>query len=153
MMSTDIASRNYLKELIPLVDKYVAVETKTDETSFGILKGIHPETMMIVLKDAKRKSDGRQFPRVIIHGNTIAIIYLEEEPFDLEGLKAELEKAFPQPGSIKYYPEAETITILDRVKVTEQGVEGTGLIADRVRQIWQRYVEELKKKKEREKKV
>ena len=64
---------------------------------------------------------------------------MEEAPFDLVGLTSELEKVFRQPGHVKFYEESGLIVVLDRVRVTEKGVEGTGPVADRVRAIYERF--------------
>ena len=47
---------------------------------------------------------------------------------------------------VRYIPEARVITVMERIRVTEKGVEGAGPIAERVRTIYERFVEEWKEK-------
>ena len=42
-------------------------------------------------------------------------------------------------NDVKDYDEAGLIVVLERVKVSETGVEGSGPVADRVRAIFDRY--------------
>ncbi|MFX1474664.1 MAG: Lsm family RNA-binding protein, partial [Promethearchaeota archaeon] len=52
---------------------------------------------------------------------------------------------FP-PGEVKFIEEAQVILVLNKVRVTEQGVEGTGPLADRIRRVYTRFVEEQEAK-------
>ncbi|MBS7622009.1 Lsm family RNA-binding protein, partial [Candidatus Bathyarchaeota archaeon] len=63
---------------------------------------------------------------------------------DMEEFARRLEEVFPK--MVRYIPEARVITVLERIRVTERGVEGTGPIADRVRSIFDKFVEEWKEK-------
>ena len=133
------AKRSYQKEIVAFTNKRVAVILKNDSKYVGELKGINPETLTCVLIKAKRGKESTELHRICLNGEQILEIYLEEAPFDLTGLKDELEQIFRRPGDVKVYDEAGLIVVLERVRVSESGVEGTGPVADRVRAIFDRY--------------
>ncbi|MFX1286152.1 MAG: Lsm family RNA-binding protein [Promethearchaeota archaeon] len=133
------AKRAYQKEIISFVNKRVAVILKNQKKYVGELKGVNPETLTCVLIKAKREDETTELHRICLNGDQISEIYLEEAPFDLLGLKDELEQIFRRPGDVKVYDEAGLIVVLERVRVSESGVEGTGPVADRVRAIFDRY--------------
>ena len=133
------AKRTFQKEISTFQNKRVAVILKNGRKYVGELKGLSPETLTCVLIKAKRDDESIELHRICLNGDQIAEIYLEEAPFDLMGLKEELEQIFRRPGDVKVYYEAGLIVVLERVKVSETGVEGTGPVADRVRAIFNRY--------------
>jgi small nuclear ribonucleoprotein (snRNP)-like protein len=133
------AKRTFQKEISTFQNKRVAVILKNGRKYVGELKGLSPETLTCVLIKAKRDDESTELHRICLNGDQIAEIYLEEAPFDLMGLKEELEQIFRRPGDVKVYDEAGLIVVLERVKVSETGVEGTGPVADRVRAIFNRY--------------
>ncbi len=133
------AKRTYQKEIVAFTNKRVGVVLKDGKKYVGELKGVNPETLTCVLIKAKREGEGTELHRICLNGDQVAEIYLEEAPFDLSGLKEELEQIFRRPGDVKVYDEAGLIVVLERVKVSESGVEGTGPVADRVRAIFERY--------------
>ncbi len=133
------AKRSYQKEIIAFTNKRVAVVLKDGRKYAGELKGVNPETLTCVLIKAKRNDETTEIHRICLNGDQVSEIYLEEAPFDLMGLKDELEQIFRRPGDVKVYDEAGLIVVLERVKVSETGVDGTGPVADRVRAIFDRY--------------
>lgn len=136
--------RRFFKELAKSLDSAVRVSTINGKTYIGILQGYDPNTLSICLTDGKIE-DGPSFGKIFIFGHQISEIILTEKPFDLAKLAARLEKLFP-PGEVKYLEDARAIMVLNKVKVTEKGVEGSGLIADRVRQIYEQFVQEIASK-------
>jgi len=141
----DLSVRGKLaSELASLIDKQVTVKTTLGDIFTGKVVAIEFPEFHVCLADVI-DGNGEKHPRVIIRGEVIAEIFRKEKPFDLKGLAERLEKLFP--NMVKYYEEARVITIMDRVRVTEQGVvEGTGLVADKVKKVYDAYVEELKEK-------
>lgn len=74
-------------------------------------------------------------------GPTIAKVSASERPFNLEGLADRIERVFP--NMVRTYHDASTIVVMDKIRVNESGVvEGSGPAADRVRDIFQRFVTE-----------
>jgi small nuclear ribonucleoprotein (snRNP)-like protein len=139
MSMVGAAKRTYQKEIVAFTNKRVGVVLKDGKKYVGELKGVNPETLTCVLIKAKREGETTELHRICLNGDQVAEIYLEEAPFDLSGLKDELEQIFRRPGDVKVYDEAGLIVVLERVKVSESGVEGTGPVADRVRAIFERY--------------
>jgi len=90
---------------------------------------------------------GENIHKAVINGAFIKELRLLEKPFPLKELAERLERVFP--GGVKLREDISAILILDKVKVTEEGVvEGTGLVADRARAIFDEFVRELRKSQE-----
>lgn len=140
-MYVDTASRRFNSEFSALLDKHVAIRMTNGQSVEGTLLGYESSRYSIILGNAKVPS-GEAYPRLVIYGHVIAEIRLTEPPLDVEELAKRLEEAFPK--MVKYYPEARLITVMDRVRVTERGVEGTGPIAERVKAFFERFLEEWK---------
>jgi len=130
-------------ELSSLVEKRVIVHTVTNKTYTGMLLGYNVSNLSVVLGDVEDE-EGKKFPRVIIYGHTISDIVLIEQPLDLAELARRLEEVFPK--MVKYIPDARLITVMDRVRVTEKGVEGSGPVAQRVKDVYEKFMEEWREK-------
>ena len=152
-MSISNPRRDYTRELSSFLGKRVVVDTipqsnKKQTTYSGKLTAISPEGGggFVVLKDVFVKEGDQQvnkFHKIFINGNLVGTIVVEDVPFDLPKLAIELEKTFRRPGDVKLYEDSGLIVVLERVKVTEKGVEGTGPVADRVDAIYNRFVKEF----------
>ncbi|MCD6154611.1 MAG: Lsm family RNA-binding protein [Candidatus Verstraetearchaeota archaeon] len=135
-------SSRFMRELAALLDKAIIVKTIQGRKFTGRLIGYDPNNLNLCLADAKDES-GSGFARIFIKGNVISEIIRTEEPFDLKGLAERLEKAFP--NMVKLHEEAGVIVVMDRIRVTEEGViEGTGPTADRVKRIYEQFIKEKK---------
>jgi hypothetical protein len=76
-------------------------------------------------------------------GSIVAKILSVEKAFDLSGLAERLERVFPR--MVKLYEKEGFIWVMDRVKVTEQGVvEGSGPAAERVQKVHSQFISEAK---------
>ncbi len=144
MSYIDVGSRKFTAELSSMVNKKIIVHTSSNKSYTGTLLGYSTSNYSVVLSDAE-DNEGHRYPRVVIYGHAITELFLVEEPLDMAELARRLEELFPR--MIRYYPEAKLITIMDRVKVTENGVEGTGPIAERVKSIYEKFVTEWKERK------
>ncbi len=138
-MSVANAKRNFARELLTFLNKRVSLVLVSGTIYTGDLMGIDTDTGTTILSGATR-SDGREFHKIYVAGSQIVELFLEEAPFDLAGLASELEKVFRRPGDVKLYNEAGLIVVLERVRVSETGVEGSGPVSDRVKAIWEQYV-------------
>ncbi len=143
-MSQSTGARHFLKELASLIGATVVISTTTGKALTGKLKGYDPASLSIALADA-HDADGTFYHRIIVTGHTILEIVKTEEPFDLKGLADELETLFP-PGEVRLIEDARVILVLNKVRVSEQGVEGTGPLADRIRKVYTRFTEEQQAK-------
>jgi hypothetical protein len=143
-MPEDVAGRNFFKELASLVGSTVTVTTTDGKTFMGEMKGYDPNSLSVCLGSA-RDGEGKGFHRLIVNGSIVGEIVKAEEPFDLRTLASEIQRIFP-PGEVKYLEEARIIQVLDKIKVTEAGVEGSGPLTERVKMIYDKFVQERGKK-------
>ncbi len=141
----DQGTRRFSTEFASLLDKHVVVRTTDDRIYRGRLVGYNSQDHSLVLADVE-VGEGESYPLAVIYGHVIAEILLTEQPLDMEELARRLEEVFPK--MVKYYPEARLITVMDRVKVTERGVEGSGPLAQRVKDVFDRFLEEWRRRKE-----
>jgi len=137
-----VAQRRYTNEVSALMDRQVIVITVNNKTYNGMLIGVNPDNLSLVLGDAE-DPDGKIIPRVVLSGSTVAQILSVEKAFDLKGLAERLERVFPR--MVKLYDKEGFIWVMDRVKVTENGVvEGSGPAADRVERVYTQFIREAK---------
>jgi small nuclear ribonucleoprotein (snRNP)-like protein len=143
-MPEDATGRNFFRELVSLTGSLVTVTTTGGKSFVGEMRSYDPNSLSVCLGTAK-DSEGKTFHRLIINGSIIEQIVRSEEPFDLRSLANEIQRIFP-PGEVKYMEDARVIQVLDKIKVTESGVEGTGPLTERVRVIFEKFVKEKGKK-------
>lgn len=135
-----VASRRFFEELGQLITKPIRVEDTSGRVFDGTFLGYEGNTMSICLGDVKGDK-GTKIHRVFVYGPTIARISASERPFDLEGLAERLDRVFP--NMVRIYSDAGIIVVMDKIRVSESGlVEGSGPAADRVNDIYQRFVSE-----------
>lgn len=136
-----VAGRRFFEELGQLINKVVQVEDSAGKVLEGTLLGYDTSSMSICLGDVKGEK-GTRIHRVFVYGSTIAKVSASERPFNLEGLAERIERVFP--NMVRLYADAGIIVVMDKIRVDENGVvEGSGLMADRVRDIYERFVSEL----------
>ncbi len=131
--------RKFYEEILQFVGKKVSIETSYEKNYSGILTAID-EKLDTVLENV----EGHGILRLIINGSFVKEIKLLEKPFDLKGLADRLSRVFP--GLVKIRDDVNAIIVMDKIKVTEHGIEeGTGLAADRVKSIYEEFMREFKK--------
>jgi len=133
-------SRKFNSELISLLNRKIKVRTVSGKEYVGVLLGIDINSKDIVLGDAE-DSSGATYPRVFIFSNVLSEIIAQTQPIDMEALAKILEKYFPK--MIRYFPEARTITVMEKIRVTDEGVFGSGPIAEKVKKIFEEFVSGL----------
>ncbi len=140
--TTSQALQKFRIELSTLLDKSAIIETTKGEKFTGKILGYDPENLNISLADVKTPN-GEAYSRVFLHGQIIAAIYRKQEPFDLRGLSERIEKVFP--GMVHIYDEAGVITVMEKIRVSESGIiEGTGPAADRVKRVYDQFINDRK---------
>ncbi len=138
-----VAQRKFFGEVAGLLDKTVTVTTTNGKEYTGTLKGINPETLSLCLAEAKDKK-GRTMHRAFLNGTVIAQIFAVEKPFDLKALAERLEKVFPR--LVRLYEDKGIIWVMDKIKVTENGIaEGKGPAAERVQKVYDQFLSEMTK--------
>ncbi len=135
-MSTVLADaqRRFLAELNSMVNRHVVVHTRN-----GMLKGklvAIDQQLNIILAEVETHN-GEHYQKALITYSSLDQVLLREGGTDLSDLAKYLERYFP--GMVKYVEEANIITVGDRVRITEAGVEGSGPLADRVKRILDEY--------------
>ena len=134
-----LSIRKFYEEILQFVGKKVSIVTSYDKNYNGTLSAID-ERLDTVLENL----EGQGILRIVINGSFVKEIKLLEKPFDLKGLADRLSRVFP--GLVKIREDVNAIIVMDKIKVTEHGIEeGTGLAADRVKSIYEEFMRELKK--------
>lgn len=135
------AYRRFGEEVVSIIGKRVIVETSEGKQYQGDLVGID-EKLSIILD--KVVGAGDNVYKLVLNGDFVKEIRLVEKPFDLRGLAERLERLFP--GMVRLREDIGAIIVMDRIKVTEQGVvEGTGLAVERVKAVYEEFLREAKR--------
>jgi hypothetical protein len=138
--------RNIKADLSAMLDKLVIVRLTSNRTYTGILNSYETTPFLISLTNAK-DNENNVFYRVLINGEYVSEILLKSSPlFEPREFASFLEKALGlRSTDIKVYDEAGVVVVLDKIKVTENGVEGSGPMAQKVYDVFNDYI---KRKKE-----
>ena len=81
--------------------------------------------------------------KLMVNGSFVKEIKLLERPFDFKALADRLSRIFP--GLVKIRDDIGAIIVMDKIKVTEFGLEeGSGLAASRVKAIYDEFLKESK---------
>jgi len=137
-----ITQRRFFTEVAALVDTNVVVLTTSGKRYSGTLVGVNPDNLSLCLAEAKDEK-GEMLHRICLNGTVVAEILSVEKPFDLRALSERLEKVFPT--MVKLYDDKGFIWVMNKVKVTEEGVvEGSGPAAERVKRVYEQFISEIK---------
>ncbi len=129
-MSDVAAMRVFNRELAAVVGATVEVVISTGKTYSGTLKGIDQNSLSIVLSDVV--ADGEtSIPKIFLYGSSIVSFSVAEREVSLEGLAKELEKTFP-PGGVQFYPDTGIILVMNKIRISKDGIEGSGPPYERV---------------------
>ena len=120
--------------------KKVAVETSDSRTIQGILVGVG-EKMDLILNEPVGVDES--VIKMVLNGDFVKEIKLLEKPFDLKALSERLNRVFP--GMVSLREDVQIITVMDKIRVSEQGVVGEGLASDKVKGVFDEFARESKK--------
>lgn len=142
----DMSSRRVSGDLNTLIDKTIIVKLSNNKTYSGILSSFELSPFIISLTNAK-DNENNTYYKVIINGSVITEILVKNAPiFDPREFAELVAKELNiRSADIKVYEEAGIVTILDKIKVSENGVEGSGPLAQKVYDIYNAYIEKKKK--------
>jgi small nuclear ribonucleoprotein (snRNP)-like protein len=127
-------------QLKKMVGKPVIVETSDSARFSGTLVAFDPVSLSLILTDVQKEGEKRYF-QVVLTGNSVKAIFIPKSFIDLRKLAERLEHIFGKV--VNYNEEAGVIIVLDKVRVDETGViEGTGIIADKVKKVYEDFVKE-----------
>lgn len=134
-----VVSRKFGEETLQFLGKKVSVETSDQKIYNGTLTGID-EKLDVVLDNV----DVQGILKLILNGSFVKEIKLMEKPFDFKALSDRLARVFP--GLVKIREDVGAIIVMDKIKVTQGGVEeGVGLAANKVRAIYEEFMREIKR--------
>jgi len=119
------------RELAAVVGATIEVTIKDGKTYSGTLKGIDLTTLSIVLSEVIDLGNNSKIPKLFIYGGNILSFSVTEKEISLEGLAKELEKSFP-PGGVKFYSDTGVIVVMNKIRITPEGVDGSGPLYERV---------------------
>jgi small nuclear ribonucleoprotein (snRNP)-like protein len=140
MKMSRVAEGRFFGEFTKMLNSNVKVITEKT-TYTGVLLGYDRETMAICLKDAT-DAEGTIYKKLVIYGRIISEIIETKKAFDLKKLAEDLQVMFPR-GEVKLDSEADAIIVLNKIKVTEKGVQGSGPLAERVRTVYDKFIESM----------
>ena len=134
-----VLTRKFGEEIVQFLGKKVSVETSDQKIYNGTLTGID-EKLDVVLDNLQSLG----ILKLILNGSFVKEIKLMEKPFDFKALSDRISRVFP--GLVKIREDVGAIIVMDKIKVTQAGIEeGSGLAADRVKAIYEEFIREMKK--------
>ncbi|RLG80101.1 MAG: ribonucleoprotein [Thermoprotei archaeon] len=145
-MSMATVSRKLVSEITSWQGKRIKVRLIDGRMYEGVVEAIDHPSFNILLSDVVNEK-GEKLYKVLIRGQQISeVIIPQQDIFNAEEfarlLQEELKLA---PGAIKVYPEIETVMVFNSIKVTRNGVEGSGPLAQKVYSIFEKYMAAKKK--------
>ncbi|MEM3927070.1 MAG: Lsm family RNA-binding protein [Desulfurococcaceae archaeon] len=145
-MSVIDASRKLISELASMLDRRIKIVLNDGRYYEGILAGFDHPSLNILLRQAV-DNRGSRFPKVVIKGDKISEILIIEEPlFDPEDFKEFILKEMKlQEHMIRVVYDARAVEILGRYRVSEEGVMGSGPMAETLHSLFKKYMEMRKK--------
>jgi len=145
-MSVVEASRRLVSELASMIDKKIRVVLSDGRYYEGILIGFDHPGLNILLRAAVDEK-GNRIPRVMIKGERVSEIIIAEEPlFNPEEFREWILREMKIPEHmVKVIPEARIVEVQGRYRVGEDGVVGSGPIAETLHSIYKKYMEYRRK--------
>jgi len=135
-----VAFRRFGDELNAFVGKPVIVATIEGKEYAGTLAGVD-ERLSLVLDKVIGAGEG--VFKVAVNGSNVREIRLTSKPYDFKALGERLNRVFP--GLVSVREDIGVIMVMDKIKVTDKGVEGTGMAADKAKAVYEEYTREVKK--------
>ncbi len=134
-----LASKRFSDELSSLLGRRVRVALSSGVCFEGTVSALNPSDYSLWLSEARK--DGEFYDRIFVSGKSIEYLMVLEAGPDLSKLAERLNKVFP--NMVRYLKEADVILVMDRIRVTRDGVvEGTGPAAERVKKIYEEWLNE-----------
>ncbi|HUT80795.1 MAG TPA: Lsm family RNA-binding protein [Candidatus Bathyarchaeia archaeon] len=149
MSTTTTPKWIFNKELADLNGKYITVVSTTGKTFNGMLRAWNPDTFDLCLTNVNEGKNN--YFQVFLRGPIIAEILINEQPFDLHALATVLRNRLNLlDADVKVFDDARIIQVLNKVKVSESGVDGTGPVAERVRAVFEQFMESLNEEEKKD---
>jgi len=134
-------ARRFTAKLNSLIDHVVNVTTVDGKTYVGKLTGFDPATLSVVIEEAK-DSSGSAWPMVIISGGRLAEIRVgESEVFNAkEFMEFLLRFGNIDRSQVKVYEDANVVEVSRTIRVSKNGVEGSGPLAQKLNTLYREYL-------------
>lgn len=132
--------RRFGEELNAFIGKPVSVTTGEGKEYAGLLLGVD-ESLNLVLD--KVTGAGENVFKVAVNGANVREIKLTAKPYDFKALGERLNRVFP--GLVSVREDLGVIMVMDKIKVTDKGVEGSGLAVDKAKAVYDEYMRDIKK--------
>jgi len=135
--------RRLTSKLLSLIDSPVVVILRDGRKYTGTLVGIDTQSLTLALSDARvGGEDEKGIPLVIIRGDVISeIISYEYSVFDPEEFADFLVRhGGIERHLIRVYKDLGVVEIGRGVRVTKDGVEGSGALAHRAYSLFREYM-------------
>lgn len=144
-MSVSTASRRMVSELNALLDRQVVLRLKSGRVVKGILYGFD-ERLNVLLKGASEEG-GSTYPVLLITAESIEALAAVESPlFNPEEFgRIVVSRLNIREADVKAYPEAGVLVVLNTIRVSEKGVEGSGPLAHKIYGLFTEYMESKKR--------
>jgi len=141
-VSTAIALKRFNDEFALILDKTVKVVTSTGVYTGRVL-AYNPGDYSLWMADVKEEK-GETYSKLFLAGRSILRVEVLETGPDLSQLAERLNKLFP--NLVVYHKESDTIVVMDRLRVTREGVFGEGPAAERVKRVYEEFMREQRAK-------
>jgi len=142
-LSSAFASKRFTDEFAALLDRVVKVTTLHGSYQ-GRLLAYSPTDYSLWVSDA-RDDKGELLSKVFLAGQSVVRIELVESGPDMTKLVDRLNRLFP--NLVNYLRESDTILVMDRIRVTREGVTGEGPAAEKVKRIFDEFMKDEASKK------
>jgi small nuclear ribonucleoprotein (snRNP)-like protein len=142
-VSVPTATRRMFSELNALLDKEVILKLKNGKTLRGTLHGFD-HSLNILLKNASE--DDQSYPIILVYADSILSLGAAESPLfnPEEFAKIVSQKLNIRETDIKVFPEAGVVVVLNNIRISEKGVEGSGPLAHKIYGLFTEYIEAKK---------
>jgi hypothetical protein len=141
-VSTAIASKRFNDEFALILDKTVKVVASTGVYTGRVL-AYNPGDYSLWMADVKDEK-GETYSKLFLAGHSILRVEVLETGPDLSQLAERLNKLFP--NLVVYHKESDTIVVMDRLRVTREGVFGEGPATERVKRVYEEFMREQRAK-------
>ncbi|MGC9209757.1 MAG: Lsm family RNA-binding protein [Acidilobus sp.] len=134
-------ARRFTARLNSLMDRVVTVVTREGKQYTGKLVGFDPSTLSVVLEEV-RDQQGSSWPVIIVMGANLSEIRVpESEVFNAKEF-AEFLYRFGNidKSQIKVYEDANVVEVSRNIKVSKNGVEGVGPLAQKINTLFREYL-------------
>jgi hypothetical protein len=141
-LSSAIASKRFSDEFALILDRTVKVVTSSGVYTGRVL-AYNPSDYSLWLADVREES-GKVYSKIFLAGGGIIRIEVLETGPDMSALVERLNRLFP--NLVVYHKESDTIVVMDRIRVSREGVFGEGPAAERVKKVYEEFMREQKAK-------